>query len=169
MHMVRAQSWLNSSMSCSAKRLVYNGNLTQKREKSSLFHNGEIQSCLKRRSHFIQMMVHTAPAPRFPCLQLSLLVHAVPGRSLLLPTLGRGLMDFLGFQLFSMCISKSRSCIMFMANVSGAWLISWHKYHLGGTNEAASNLASYLISHRLPVKSWTNHSPVPQDEAAGLS
>lgn len=44
-------------------------------------------------------------SPRVHCLRLSLPARAVPGRSHLRATLGRGLTDFIGFQLFSLCIS----------------------------------------------------------------
>jgi len=70
----------------------------------------------------------------------ALLMRVVPRRSCLLPALGRGLMGFVGFQLFSVCTSQGRNHFTFTANVSSVWLIPRHKYnHLGGTSEAGSN------------------------------
>lgn len=117
---MRAQPWLNSSMCCSAKRLVYNGNLTQKGKNPHFLPQWEDTELLEGDVSFHRVDgTHCSHATL-----VSLSVRAVLRKSCLLPALGRGLVDFVGFQVFSVGISEGRSHVMFMANVSVAWLIS---------------------------------------------
>lgn len=140
--MVRAQPWLNSSISHSAKKLVYHGNLTQKGEKT--------------------------PMPTLP-LSPALCLHMWSlGGHFFLPW-EEDQWILLYFNYLACVYPKVEIALLSWQMSSSIWLIPRHKYYnLGGTSEAALNLASYLINHRPPVKSGANHSPAPQDQGAGL-
>lgn len=139
---MRVQPWLNSSIRRSAKKLVYHGNLTQKGEKTP--------------------MPHTAPASS------SLLPCVVPGGPLL-PALEEHQWILLDFNYLACVYPEVEIALLSWQMLSSVWLIPRHKYYnLGGTSEAALNLASYLINCRPPVKSGAYQSPAPQDQGAGL-
>lgn len=156
-------------MSCSAKKLVYNGSLTQRGERNPLIPQGKSIELLEGEVSFHRSDGKHWSHPMLPCLHLSWRLWS-PGGHASSPNWEEEGWIFLDCY-YSMCAYPKVDIALHSGQTEEVY--SWHR----DTNiitwevpvKQTSNLASYLINHRLPVMSRANHTPAPQDQGAGLS